>query len=71
MDSKDVYVVLGEYIYPDGKRSSSDIWGIYSSLDAANKKRDKLQRIEDETHEERKTFPGYRLYRVVKSTIIS
>lgn len=71
MDLKDVYVVLGEYIYPDGKRGGSDIWGVYSSLDAANKKRDKLQRIENENNEEHKTFPGYRLYRVVKSTMIS
>lgn len=37
MNLKDVYVVLGEYIYPDGKRGGSDIWGVYSSLDAANK----------------------------------
>ena len=73
MNLMDVYVVIGEYIYPDGKRGSTgaDIWGVYSSLEEAKKQRDYLQRIEDEDNERFHTFPGYIRYRIVTSTLKS
>ena len=73
MDLKDVYIVMGEYIYPDGKRGSTgaNILGVYSSLEEAKKQRDYLQRIEDEDNERFHTFPGHMRYRIVTSTLKS